>query len=251
MKVSVITVCYNSSQFIRSALESVLSQSYQNIEYIVIDGGSTDDTLSIVNEYKKQITHLISEQDKGLYDALNKGIFLASGDVIGILHSDDFFSNSDVISNVVNELFVNPDVLMVLGNVAFVQEHNLNKIVRFYSSFHFFPWKLRFGFMPAHTGAFIKKTAYEQVGVYNINYKSAADFDMFVRMLLLYKLPYTKLNKTLVRMRMGGVSTSGIKSYITTTKEILKSLNENRVYSNILMVLMRLPIKIFHKLSYK
>lgn len=247
MKITIITVCYNSGRYIRSAIESVLSQDYfSDIEYIVIDGGSTDCTLGIIKEYSDKITHVVSEPDNGIYDAMNKGIALASGDVIGILNSDDFYSNNHNISDIIKLLSQNPLVDMVLGNVKFVDASDLNRVVRFYSSFYFSPWKLRFGFMPAHTAAFIKKSAYDKVGQYKLGYKIGADFDMFVRMLLLHQLSYVKHNKTLVCMRVGGVSTSGLKSYWTSTQEILRSLKENGVYSNILFVLVRLPVKLLY-----
>lgn len=251
MNVSIITVCFNSSQYIRSAIESVLSQTYPNIEYIVIDGGSTDRTMNIINEYLDNITHLVNEPDKGIYDAMNKGIALATGDIIGILNSDDFYTHSDVLAHVAKAFSQNPDIDMLLCNVDFVLPSDLTKPVRFYSSINFVPWKLRFGFMPAHPGTFIKKSAYERVGSYKLGYKIGADFDMFVRMLLVKRFHYLKLNKVLVRMRTGGVSTSGIASYVTSTKEMVRSLKENNVYSNVFMVLMRLPIKFFQKMLVK
>lgn len=248
MKISLITVCYNSEAFIASAIDSVLSQSYPDIEYIVIDGGSKDGTLSIINSYGKSIAKVVSEPDKGIYDAMNKGLALATGDVIGILNSDDFYPYTDIIMQVVESFTANPNAQLLLGNVDFVQPNNLTRPVRFYSSFGFSPWKMRFGFMPAHPGAFIKKTAYDEVGFYKIGYKIGADFDMFVRMLMVKKMPYTKLNQTLVRMRVGGVSTSGLRSYLTSTNEMLRSLKENQIYSNSLFVLMRLPVKFFQKI---
>ncbi len=255
MKISIITVCYNSSSFIRSAIETVLSQSHSDIEYIVVDGGSNDGTLDIVNGYVDRIAHFVSESDKGIYDAMNKGIALATGDIIGILNSDDFYPHSDVIADVVAEFVKEEGADLVLGNVDFVYPDNLIKSVRLYSSFKFSPWKMRFGFLPAHPGAFIKKSAYDKVGQYKLGYTIAADFDMFVRMLVVARLPYVKLNKTLVRMRVGGVSTSGIKSYAISTKEILRSLKENNIYSNSLAVLIRLPIKfsqlLLNKLGFK
>ena len=246
ISVSIITVCYNSSRYVRTAIESVLSQSYPNIEYIIIDGGSADGTLSILKSYKN-ISCVISEPDKGIYDAMNKGIARASGDVIGILNSDDFYPHSEVVTDVVDVFINNPDIDMVLGNVDFVQNNDLTRVVRRYSVKYFLPWHLRFGFMPPHPGAFIKKSAYKQVGQYKLGYKIGADFDMFVRMLLVQNLSYKKLKKTLVRMRLGGVSTSGLESYITSTKEMQRSLRENKIYSNLVMVLMRLPIKFFQK----
>lgn len=251
MRVSIITVCYNSTQYIRTAIESVIIQDYSDIEYIIIDGSSTDSTISIVSEYKDRIAHIVSEPDKGIYDAMNKGIALATGDVIGILNSDDFYPHNEVISDVVKVFERNPDIDMVLGNVDFVKPDNLNKIVRKYSSFNFSPWKLRFGFMPAHPAAFIKESAYEQVGMYKLGYKIGADFDMFVRMLVVQKLHYVKLNKVLVRMRTGGVSTSGMMSYVTATKEMMRSLKENNIFTCWSFILIRLSIKLVQSLNFK
>ncbi len=245
MKISIITVCYNSSQFLESAITSVLAQKYSDIEYIVIDGGSDDGTLAILKTYSDRITHVISEPDKGIYDAMNKGLALATGDVIGILNSDDFYPHTNVINEVVSAFESSPLADMVLGNVDFVMPSELNKPVRYYSSYSFRPWKMRFGFMPAHPGAFIKKSAYDEVGKYKLGYQIGADFDMFVRLLLVKKRPYFKLNQMLVRMRVGGISTSGFKSYLVSSKEIMRSLKENRIYSNSLFVLLRLPVKFF------
>jgi len=249
LKISIITVCYNSAQFLESAITSVLSQTHPHIEYIVIDGGSTDGTLSILASSSEQIAHFVSEPDKGIYDAMNKGLELATGDVVGILNSDDFYPNNDVIADVVKVFEENPSTEMVLGNVDFVSSVQLDKPIRYYSSYHFKCWKMRFGFMPAHPGAFICRSAYEKVGDYKLDYKIAADFEWFVRAFLVEKLSYVKLNKTLVRMREGGVSTSGLKSYWVISHEVVRALRDNGIYSNLFFVLMRLPIKAFHKLT--
>ncbi len=249
MKISIITVCYNASQFLESAIVSVLAQKYPDIEYIVIDGGSTDGTLSILETNSDRIDHIVSESDKGIYDAMNKGLALATGDVIGILNSDDFYPHANVINEVVSAFEMSPSVDMVLGNVNFVSPGQLDRLVRHYSSYHFKPWKMRFGFMPAHPGAFIRCSAYEKVGSYKLGYKIGADFEWFVRAFLVEKLKYVKLNKTLVRMREGGVSTSGLKSYWIISKEVIRALSENGIYSNLFFVLIRLPIKAFHKLT--
>ncbi|HDY85781.1 hypothetical protein LCGC14_0901480 [marine sediment metagenome] len=243
MKVSIITVCFNSALFISTAIESVLAQSYTDIEYIVIDGDSKDGTLDVINKYADRIAHIVSEPDKGIYDAMNKGLALATGDVIGILNSDDFYPHSDVVSEVVKELSLRSNIDIVLGSVDFVMPKDLEKPIRLYSSADFISWKLRFGLSPPHPGAFIKKSAYERAGMYKMGYKIAADFDMFVRMLLVMHFSYITLDKVLVRMRIGGASTSGINSYIVSTKEMARSLKENKVYSSILIVLMRLPVK--------
>lgn len=249
--ISIITVSFNSAEFIRSAIESVDYQTYPNIEYIVIDGASKDGTVSIVQSFGKKVSRFISEPDKGIYDAMNKGLALSSGDVIGILNSDDFYPNASVVSDVLKTFEANPNVDMVLGNVDFVHPSDLARTVRFYSSFKFKPWKMRFGFMPAHPAAFIKRSAYEKVGNYKLGYKIGADFEWFVRALVVHRLPYIKLNQTLVRMREGGVSTSGLKSYWVSSKEQLRSLRANGVYSNMLFVLVRLPIKLMHKIYRK
>jgi glycosyltransferase involved in cell wall biosynthesis len=251
MKVSIITVCYNSTNFISSAIESVLRQTYPEVEYIVIDGGSLDGTVDILNKYKERIDHLVSEPDLGIYDAMNKGVKLASGDVIGILNSDDFYLNDDVIANVVNAFKHNVKAHFILGNVDYVTPDLLSSPVRFYSSNHFSSWKMRFGFMPAHPGSFIKKAVYEDLGLFKLGYKIGADFDFFVRAFVVNNYSYVKLDCTLVRMRLGGVSTAGFKGYMTTTGEILKSLKENGVYSNLLFVLMRLPCKFINMLAIR
>jgi len=255
LKISVITVCFNSEKTIRDTIESVLAQDYPSIEYIIVDGGSNDDTLEVIREYPTCVDTVISESDKGIYDAMNKGIALTTGDVIGILNSDDFYLHSEVISQVVQAFKDNPNADLVLGNVDFVNACDLTRPTRLYSSFRFLPWKMRFGFMPAHPGAFIKKSAYDKVGLYKLGYKIGADFDLFVRMLMVKKMPYFKLNHTLVRMRVGGVSTSGLRSYLTSTNEMLRSLKKNKVYSNSLFILLRLPVKFFQmarlKLGFK
>jgi glycosyltransferase involved in cell wall biosynthesis len=244
LKISIITVCYNSSEYIRSAVESVRYQSYPNLEYIVIDGGSTDATLDILYEYKYLISHLISGPDSGIYDAMNKGLALASGDVVGILNSDDFFLNSDVLENVAKVFDQNPHVDMVLGNVDFVSLNDLENPIRLYSSANFHPWKLRFGLMPAHPGAFIKKSAYNRVGQYKLGYKISADFDIFVRLLLINQCTFKKFSGTLVRMRMGGISTSGFASNFLSTKEMLRSFDENNIYSNYFFISLRFLFKL-------
>ena len=155
MKVSIVTVCYNSEVTIRDSIESVLAQSYPDIEHIIVDGASTDRTMAIVKEYKDRIAVAVSEHDKGIYDAMNKGIKLATGDVVGILNSDDFYQNKNVIRTVVHYFDSYPDSDLVFGDVVFVAPDNLEKIIRFYRTGHFKPWKLRFGWMPAHPATFI------------------------------------------------------------------------------------------------
>ena len=247
MKISIITVVRNNKETIKDAINSVLNQRYRDIEYIIIDGASTDGTIEIIQSYGDKITKFISEADKGLYDAMNKGIALSNGEVIGILNSDDFYLDQFVLCKVAKIFSKESGSDIVLGNVDFVLPVNLNKQVRLFSSFYFQSWKLRFGFMPAHPSAFIRRSAYEKVGVYSLGYQIAADFDWFCRAFLIHNLKYSKVDKVLVRMREGGVSTSGLKSYYISSKEQLKSLKKNKIYSNILFILVRLPIKFIQK----
>jgi glycosyltransferase involved in cell wall biosynthesis len=247
IKFSIITVSLNSEKYIKTAINSVLSQRYENIEYIIIDGKSNDGTIDIIRSYGNRITSFISEPDNGIYDAMNKGIALSNGEVIGILNSDDFYLDQSVLCKVAKIFSKESGSDIVLGNVDFVLPVNLNKQVRLFSSFYFQSWKLRFGFMPAHPSAFIRRSAYEKVGAYSLGYQIAADFDWFCRAFLIHNLKYSKVDKVLVRMREGGVSTSGLKSYYTSSKEQLKSLRQNKIYSNILFILVRLPIKFIQK----
>lgn len=244
MKISIITVCYNSSTTIRDTIESVLAQTYPNIEYIIVDGASTDTTLNVIYPYSEGIAHIISEPDRGIYDAMNKGIELATGDIIGILNSDDFYQDSYVVDNVVHCFSNHPDSDLVFGDVVFVKPDQTNIITRHYSAHHFQPWKLRFGWMPPHPATFIRKIAYNQAGIYRLDYKISADYEIFVRMLMVKKLRFTYLNKVLVRMRSGGVSSSGFKSNIILNSEIVKACRSNGIYTNLAMVLSKIPFKL-------
>ena len=249
MKVSIITVCYNSESTIRDTIESVLQQNHPDIEYIIVDGKSTDNTVSIIREYENKIKTIISEPDKGIYDAMNKGLQAAIGDVIGILNSDDFYENSNVISEVISQFESDADLSVVFGNVVFVDPYNIEITTRFYDSRKFKAWKLRFGWMPPHTASFIKRSAYEEVGNYSLEYKIAADFDLFVRLLMVHKLSYININKVLVRMRSGGVSTSGLRATILLIAEDVKACKINGIYTNLFFILSKLPFKLIELLK--
>lgn len=249
MKISIITVCYNSEATIRDTIESVLSQSYSNIEYIVVDGASKDGTMAIVNEYKDRIAKIVSEPDKGIYDAMNKGLSFATGDVIGILNSDDYYETFNVIEGVVRCFEQSPNSDLVFGDVVFVQPEDLQRVVRFYRAGHFQSWKLRFGWMPPHPATFIRKRAYERAGGYSLGYKISADFEMFVRLLLVHQLNFSKIDKVLVRMRAGGISTSGVRSSVRLNSEIVRACRDNGVYTNIFFVLSKIPFKLVELLK--
>jgi glycosyltransferase involved in cell wall biosynthesis len=251
LKVSIITVCFNSEHTIEDTIRSVSNQSYNNIEYIIIDGGSVDGTQKLLNKFKDNIDVLVCEPDDGIYDAMNKGVALASGDIVGILNSDDYYLNDEVIASVVNKFTSNPLCDVVLGHVDFVTSDNLVKPVRRYFSKFFSSWQLFFGLMPPHPGSFIRKSVYEKEGLYKINYRIAADFEYFVRVFLKKKYNYVKIDKCLVRMRMGGISTAGLTSNLLASNEMVRALNENNVYSNKFLVSFRLPVKLAQLFLFK
>jgi glycosyltransferase involved in cell wall biosynthesis len=241
LKISIITVCFNSATTLEDAIKSVLAQNYLDIEYIVIDGGSTDGTASILKKYKGRIAKIVSEPDDGIYDAMNKGIILATGDAIGILNSDDFYGSTDVVESLVEAFTKETD--MVIGDVAFVDRINVQKRLRYVSGAGFSPWLLRFGWMPPHPATFMRKNVYETFGHYKTDFAIAADYEFFVRTLMVGCMRTVHASKALVIMRDGGASTGGFKSTLIISREILRALRENRIYSNSLFVLSRLPLK--------
>lgn len=243
MKVSIITVVYNNVSTIKDAIESVLSQSYHNIEYIVIDGASNDGTVELIQSYQNKIAHFISEKDSGIYDAMNKGLKLASGEIIGILNSDDFYLSNNIIEKVV-ENFCAYNVDSVFADLIYVNSKNLNKVVRYYDSSYFTPSKFGYGWMPAHPTFFVKRDIYERYGYFKTDYKIAADYELLVRFLSKYQISYFYLKMPLVKMRLGGVSTMNLRSTFILNKEILRACSENGIYSNWFMVLSKYPKKL-------
>ena len=244
MKISIITVCLNSEKTIEKTINSVVSQDHKNIEYIIIDGASKDNTLKIANRYKNNISKIITEKDKGIYDGINKGIQIATGDVISLIHSNDIFVDSNVISKIDKIFQNNPDFDIILANLAFKKNFKDRKITRYYSAKNFKPWMLRIGFSPPHSSAFFRSDVFKKVGLYQTNFKIAGDFDYFVRCFLNYKLKFDYLDECLVYMSTGGTSGKNILSYLISSKEINQSLKFNKIYSNIFFTLLRFPIKL-------
>lgn len=243
LKISIITVVYNSVNTIKDAIESVLFQTYPMIEYIIVDGASTDGTVKVIRSYMNNITHFISEKDHGIYDAMNKGIKLATGDVIGILNSDDFYLSNNVIEKVI-EVFESKHVDSMFADLVYVKPDKLHRVVRYYDSSHFNPKRFAYGWMPAHPTFFVKKEVYEKYGYFKTDYKIAADYELLVRFLGKYKISYFYLQIPLVKMRLGGVSTSTLKNNFILNQEILRACSENEIYSNWLMVLSKYPKKL-------
>lgn len=246
-KISIITVSFNSELTIRDTIKSVLDQTYTNIEYIIVDGGSTDATVGIISEYVPKFNgrlKWISERDNGLYDAMNKGIDLATGDIVGTINSDDFYECNDVIEKIVNA-FRNSIVDAIYGDVEFVKPNNLKRIVRYYSSKRFTVSKLRFGFMPAHPTFFTYKKYFDEFGYYKTSYKIAADFEMIVRLLYVHKLKTQYIPSCFVKMRLGGISTKNFRSNLILNKEIVKACRENGIITYFPLLFLKYFIKIF------
>jgi len=198
-----------------------------------------------VESYGARINRFVSEPDKGLYDAMNKGVALATGAVIGILNSDDFYESTTSLSSVVKAFEHCPESDAVFGDVVFVNPADLRNVTRFYRGNRFAPWKLRFGWMPPHPATFIRKMAYDTVGLYSLKYRISADYEFFVRLFMVHRLKYSYLDKVLVRMRSGGASTDGLRSSLKLNLEIVKACRTNGVYTNILMLVLKLPFKLY------
>ena len=236
MKISIITVCYNSETTIRDTLESVKKQDYLDIEYVIIDGGSTDNTLNIINDYGEIITKVISEPDNSLYDALNKGLVNVTGDVIGFLHSDDFFSSITIISQLVSKIN-NDNLDGVYGDLQYVDKDNTNKIIRFWKSCEFKPNLLREGWMPAHPTLILKKEVYLKHGVFDKSFKIAADYDFMLRIFKDSNLKFGYLPKVVIKMRVGGASNRSLKNIIKKSKEDYRAIRSNNIGGVITLLL--------------
>ena len=248
MKISLITVAYNSSATIRDTIESVLGQDYREVEYIIIDGASKDDTLDIIKSFGPRISNWISEPDHGIYDAMNKGVRIATGDVIGMINSDDFYYDETILSQVARA-FEDESIDAVFGNLIFVDPKDLKKKVRSYSSKDWHPGKFARGFMPAHPTFFVRRKYYEQFGLFKTDYKIASDYEMLIRLLYVHKLKYRYLPLTMVVMRKGGVSSNGIKSNIILNNEIKRACNENGIRTNLPLIYLKYFTKIFELIN--
>ena len=247
MKVSVITATWNSGATLRDTIESVLRQSYPNIEHIIVDGGSTDNTMALVQKYESRYNgrlHYNSEPDKGLYDAMNKGIRMATGDVVGILNSDDYYTSDDVLEKVVENMNFR-DVDAIYGDVHYVNASDLTKCVRYYSSKPFCRCWMRLGFMPAHPSFYCRREVYMKYGLFDYSYKVAADFENLLRLIYVKRIRVAYIPKDFVTMRIGGASSSGIRSHKRIMRDHLRALKANGVYSNVCLLSLRYLYKIY------
>ena len=225
--VTIITVCYNSASTIEETIKSVLSQDYSNIEYIIIDGNSKDNTLQIIYNYADRISKIVSEPDKGLYDAMNKGINYATGEIIGILNSDDIYHSNTIISEVANEFNVRA-IDLLYGNITYFKEEPEKKVRTWIAK----PYYNNFfdnGDVAPHPSLFVKKHVYEKIGTYFPNFKITSDYEFMMRALKVNKFKSYHLNKFIVNMRMGGESTKSFKNIIRGNREILLSWKMNNL----------------------
>ena len=220
MKISIITVCYNAEDTISDAIQSVLTQDYKDVEYIIVDGKSTDRTLEIIQSIKNGIK-LISEKDQGIYDAMNKGINTASGDVIGILNADDVYKNCQVLTEVMDAFKAN--VSIVYGDIEYVKYNDLSKVVRKWKAGIFRSGKFKWGWMPPHPGFFVKKSCYESFGLFNLNLSTSADYELMLRMLEVHHLSCNYIPKTITSMRVGGASNSSLKNRLIANRNDKKA----------------------------
>ncbi len=218
MKVSIITIAYNSAETIEDTIKSVLTQDYPNVEYIIIDGASKDNTLKIIDKYKDKIATIVSEKDKGIYDAMNKGVLCATGDIVGILNSDDFYADHAVISDVVKE-FEKSKCDGLYGDLVYVNREQTDKVIRTWNAGPYKPGKFLKGWMPPHPTFFVKKSKYNELGLYNLTLRSAADYELMLRFIHKHQILLSYLPRIMTKMRAGGQSNITLKNRIKANME--------------------------------
>lgn len=245
--ISIITATFNSAKTLKDTIQSVLRQTNKDFEYLIIDGGSTDETIDIVKSYESEFSgrlKWVSEKDQGIYDAMNKGIKMASGDVVGILNSDDYFTSDDILQTVDNA-FKSHEIDAIYGDIHFIRDGAPDKCVRYYSSRMFSPFWLRFGFMPAHPSFYCKREVFEKAGLYSLDYKIGADYEMMVRLFKRHKIKSLYANKDFVTMRTGGASNNNVRSRLTLIEEDVKACRVNGIYTNRFFIMLKFLYKIF------
>lgn len=242
MKISIITATYNSAAHISNCIASVHEQTCENIEHLIIDGASQDNTLEIINALPNRVTKIISEPDKGIYDAMNKGIKVATGEIIGTLNSDDVLFDKNVIAKVAETFRENPEIECLYGNLVFVNEDG--KIVRKWQSKTFQKGLFDRSWTPAHPTFYCRKEVFEKYGLYKTNYKIAADVEFMFRLMELNKVKSYFLDENIVKMSIGGVSTQGFKSTYIITRELQRAFTENGKKLNLLKYLFYKGLKI-------
>jgi len=243
MKISVVTAVFNAAGTIEKTLLSVAQQTHQDVEHIVVDGASSDATLEVITRHRDKLTRIVSEPDHGVYDAMNKGIKLASGDVIGFLNADDVYASKDVLSRVAG-IMEQESLDALFGDVEFFRPEDPTGTVRRYRSSRFSPDQIALGWMPAHPALFLRRRVYESYGLFRTDYRIAGDFEYCARIFHGNTLVYRSLPETLVRMRTGGISTSGWRNTLLLNREVLRACRENGIDTNILKIFSKYPAKL-------
>lgn len=244
MKISIITVVFNSVNTISDCINSVFCQTYNGIEYIIIDGGSTDGTLDVLKRNINNFSFLISEKDNGIYDAMNKGVSLATGDIIGILNSDDLFYDENVLLDIAKEFTTNKSLDILYGNIVYVNKNDTNKIVRRWNSRVYYKKFFENGNVPPHPTLYLKKEVYIKSGLFDIQYKFAADYDFMLRIFKKFDFKSKYLNRTIIKMRLGGTTNKSLINIFKGNKEIIKIWKNN----NFNLPLHFIPMKLYKRL---
>jgi glycosyltransferase involved in cell wall biosynthesis len=242
MKISIITVCFNAADTVAETLRSVAAQTYPEVEHIVVDGGSTDGTLECIATHGRHLAHFLSEPDRGIYDAMNKGIRLASGEIVGILNADDVYADDKVLSRVAAAM-KKGSLDALYGDVEFFAPGNPAATVRRYSSRRFSPGRLAWGWMPAHPTLFVRRELFERYGLYRIDFRIAGDYELVARIFKSGDIAYRYLPEVLVRMSTGGVSTGGWRNTLLLNREVLRACRENGIRTNLLKLMSKYPLK--------
>lgn len=253
MKVTLITVTYNSARYLEDCILSVMNQHYKNIEHIIIDGGSTDGTLEIINKYNEHITKWISEKDRGMYEAINKGLKIATGDVIGILNSDDILASEDVISEIV-QCFNDKKVDSVYGDLVYVEQDNSQKVIRYWKGSSYKRYRFNYGWMPAHPTFYIRRHLVNELGGYESHYYTAADYEFMARYLYRFRISSFYLPKLIAKMRIGGQSNRNLKSRLRANRRDYLAMKKNKIPLPFIVSILKPLIKIhqyYYTLSHK
>lgn len=228
MKISIITVTFNSAKYLQSCIDSVASQDYYNIEYIIVDGGSTDETISIIKKNEGKIAKWVSEKDKGIYDAINKGMKMATGDVIGLLNSDDMYFSSDAISNIV-KCFREHKVDSIYADLAYVDQDDTRRVLRYWKGMRYQRLRFLYGWMPAHPTFYVKREIIEQLGNYETHYFTACDYEFMARYLYKHRISSYYLPKLIVKMRKGGQSNGSIYRRLRANRRDYLAMKQNKI----------------------
>lgn len=243
MKLSIITVCYNGARTIADTLESVASQNHPDIQHIVIDGASTDGTLEVIKRHGQHVAQLVSEPDRGIYEAMNKGLRLATGNIIGFLNADDVYADTGVLARV-SATMEAEKLDALFGDAEFVSPDRPDCPLRRYRSRHFRPGRIAWGWMPAHPTLFLRRELYKRFGLFRTDYRIAGDFELVARMFHGDTLKYRHVPEVLVRMRTGGVSTGGWRNTLLLNREVLRACRENGISTSLPRILSKYPAKL-------